>query len=140
MNFKRTVILKLAAFIVALLQLWFLSYSSTLPSGKHETWLVIGSCIILVMCIVLIVIGEVVEVKDPNDILDDFECTCNQEPENCECHISQKDKHPGLYKMGKDLADAGYISNVVEDCPICGRDFDDIYDACSDCGFNPYSP
>ncbi len=25
------------------------------------------------------------------------------------------------------------------DCPLCGIDFDDIYDACAECGFNPYS-
>jgi len=25
------------------------------------------------------------------------------------------------------------------DCPICGQDYDTIYDACSECGYNPYS-
>lgn len=25
------------------------------------------------------------------------------------------------------------------DCPICNRDFDDIYEACDECGYNPYS-
>lgn len=28
---------------------------------------------------------------------------------------------------------------MEDTCPICGKDPDEIWEACSECGFNPYS-
>lgn len=43
------------------------------------------------------------------------------------------------YQKIQDYYDKQYNNNHMNECPICGRDYDMIFDACNECGFNPYS-
>ena len=47
--------------------------------------------------------------------------------------VTKDDK--GMMNLVNDVEEQEGDSN----CPICNRDMDMIFDACSECGFNPYS-